>query len=202
MVSRSGNGQIYAFKPEAPEDQLTMLEPQPAQEHPEMSAFIPASVWNMRDFPLTRPWQYVAPDLSTVITAGDDFVHGQLQWGTKMADVLRSFGLVHAVPGHPFYVTAEGQERTYKGSVDSSGSITGLQLFAEEGGEGLAQDQSGNVYLAAGQVLVYSPDGKLVDRIDMPERPIDLIFGGADRRTLYILTHHSLYAVRTAIGGL
>jgi len=82
-------------------------------------------------------------------------------------------------------VTAEGQERTYKGSVDSSGSITGLQLFAEEGGEGLAQDQSGNVYLAAGQVLVYSPDGKLVDRIDMPERPIDLIFGGADRRTLY-----------------
>jgi sugar lactone lactonase YvrE len=202
VVSRSGNGQIYAFKPEAPEDQLTMLEPQPAQEHPEMSAFIPASVWNMRDFPLTRPWQYVAPDLSTVITAGDDFVHGQLQWGTKMADVLRSFGLVHAVPGHPFYVTAEGQERTYKGSVDSSGSITGLQLFAEEGGEGLAQDQSGNVYLAAGQVLVYSPDGKLVDRIDMPERPIDLIFGGADRRTLYILTHHSLYAVRTAIGGL
>jgi len=125
-----------------------------------------------------------------------------LQWGTKMADVLRSFGLVHAVPGHPFYVTAEGQQRTYKAMVDSSGSITGLQLFAEEGGEGLAQDQSGNVYLAAGQVLVYNADGKQVDRIDVPERPIDLIFGGTDHRTLYILTHHSLYAVRTVISGL
>jgi sugar lactone lactonase YvrE len=119
-----------------------------------------------------------------------------------MADVLRSFGLVHAVPGHPFHVTAEGQERTYKATVDSSGSITGLQLFAEEGGEGLAQDQNGNVYLAAGQVLVYNASGKQVDRIDVPERPIDLIFGGADHRTLYILTHHSLYAVRTITGGL
>jgi sugar lactone lactonase YvrE len=202
VVSRSGNGKIYSFKPDAPADQFTMLEPQAAQEQPKATMYIPASVWNMRDFPLKRPWQFISPDHSTVISAGDDFVRGQLQWGTKMADVLRGFGLVNAVPNHPFYVTAEGQQRTYKGNVDSSGSITDLQLFSEEGGEGLAQDQGGNVYLAAGQVLVYSPDGKLVDRIDVPERPIDLIFGGADRRTLYILTHHSLYAVRTVIGGL
>jgi len=202
VVSRSGNGKIYSFNPNAPEDQLTMLDPQPSQEHPQMSAFIPASVWNMRDFPLKRPWQFIAPDNTTVITTGDDFVRGQLQWGTKMADVLRSFGLVHAVPGHPFYATAEGQEKTYKGTVDSSGSITNLELFADEGGEGLAQDHSGNVYLAAGQVLVYSPDGKQLETIDVPERPIDLIFGGADLRTLYILTHHSLYAVRMVIGGL
>jgi sugar lactone lactonase YvrE len=202
VVSRSGNGKIYSFKPDAPRDQLTLLEPQATQEHTKMDKYIPASVWNMRDFPLKRSWQYISPDQSTVITAGDDFVHGQLQWGTKMADVLRSFGLVHAVPGHPFYVTAEGQQRTYKAMVDSSGSITGLQLFAEEGGEGLAQDQSGNVYLAAGQVQVYNAEGKQVDRIDVPERPIDLIFGGADHRTLYILTHHSLYAVRTITGGL
>ena len=46
------------------------------------------------------------------------------------------------------------------------------------------------------------PEGKLVEKIDVPERPIDLIFGGADRRTLYILTQHSLYAVRTLVGGL
>jgi len=115
---------------------------------------------------------------------------------------LRGFGLVNAQPGHPFYVTAEDEQRTYKGTVTSSGSIADLHLFTEEGGESLAQDQRVNVYLAAGQVLVYTPDGKQVDRIDVPERPIDLIFGGPDRRTLYILTHHSLYSVRTRIGGL
>jgi sugar lactone lactonase YvrE len=202
VVSRSGNGKIYSFRPDAPEDQITMLEPQTAQEHPEMSALIPASVWNTRDFTQKRLWQFISPDHSVMITAGDDFVRGQLQWGTKMADVLRGFGLVNAVTGHPFYVTAEDEQRTYKGTVTSSGSIADLHLFAEEGGEGLAQDQRGNLYLAAGQVLAYSPDGKQLEKINVPERPIDLIFGGPDRRTLYILTHHSLYSVRTRIGGL
>jgi sugar lactone lactonase YvrE len=129
-------------------------------------------------------------------------VKGYMPWGTKMADVLRGLGLQKEVPGHPFYVTEEGEQKTYKGKINLSGSIEDLQIFAEEGGESLAQDAHGNVYLAAGQLLVYTPDGKLAERIEMPERPIDLIFGGAGRRTLYILTHHSLYAVRTLIGGL
>ena len=119
-----------------------------------------------------------------------------------MADVLRGLGLQKEVPGHPFYVTEEGEQKTYKGKINLSGSIEDLQIFAEEGGESLAQDAHGNVYLAAGQLLVYTPNGKLAERIEVPERPIDLIFGGAGRRTLYILTHHSLYAVRTLIGGL
>jgi sugar lactone lactonase YvrE len=29
----------------------------------------------------------------------------------------------------------------------------------------------------------------------VPERPLQLVIGGADKRTLFILTHHSLYAV-------
>jgi sugar lactone lactonase YvrE len=41
-----------------------------------------------------------------------------------------------------------------------------------------------------------------LERIDVPERPIDLVFGGADRRTLYILTHGSLYAIQTQTPGL
>jgi sugar lactone lactonase YvrE len=77
-----------------------------------------------------------------------------------------------------------------------------LKLFAEEGGDSLAQDVDGNVYLAAGQVLVYNQEGKQIEKIDIPERPIDLIFGGPDRRTLYILTHSSLYSVRTRVPGL
>jgi len=77
-----------------------------------------------------------------------------------------------------------------------------LKLFAEAGGESTAQDEHGNVYVAAGQILVYSPDGKLEGKIDVPERPIDLVFGGTERRTLYILTHHSLFALRMQVAGL
>ncbi len=77
-----------------------------------------------------------------------------------------------------------------------------MQLFADAGGESVTQDQAGNVYLAAGQVQVFSPDGKLISRIDVPERPIDLVFGGPDHRTLFILTHASLYSVETKSAGL
>ena len=38
---------------------------------------------------------------------------------------------------------------------------------------------------------------KQIGRIDVPERPLQLLFGGADGRTLFILTHHALYAVKT-----
>ena len=125
-----------------------------------------------------------------------------MEWGTKMADLLRTFGLEPAVPGKAFYVTTENDEETFEGRVTAAGSITDLKLFTETGGESVAQDEGGRVYLTAGQILVYLPNGKLEMRIDVPERPIDLVFGGADRRTLYVLTHHSLYAVRTEAAGL
>jgi len=202
VVTRSGIGKVYTFRPDAPGEQIVLLEQQPAQDRPGMTGFCSSGVYVLREFSQKRPWQFLSPDGSAFISTGDDFINGYMPWGTKMADVLRSFGLQKAVPGDPFYVTEEAEERTYKGRVTADGTIADLQLFAEKGGESLAQDAHGNVYLAAGQLLVYSPDGKLTGRIDVPERPLDLLFGGADRRTLYILTHHSLYAVRTLVGSL
>jgi sugar lactone lactonase YvrE len=52
------------------------------------------------------------------------------------------------------------------------------------------------VYVANGQIFVYNPAGKLIGQIDVPERPIDIIFGCAGRRTLFILAHHALFAVK------
>jgi sugar lactone lactonase YvrE len=51
------------------------------------------------------------------------------------------------------------------------------------------------VFVANGQIFQYEPDGRLAGRIDVPERPLQLIFGGEDNKTLFVLTHHSLYAV-------
>jgi sugar lactone lactonase YvrE len=50
--------------------------------------------------------------------------------------------------------------------------------------------------VANGQIFVYSPTGKLIAQIDVPERPLQLIFGGADRKTLFILAHHVLFAAK------
>jgi sugar lactone lactonase YvrE len=40
----------------------------------------------------------------------------------------------------------------------------------------------------------------VIGEIDVPERPIQILFGGPDRRTLFILGHHTLYAVATRAG--
>lgn len=51
------------------------------------------------------------------------------------------------------------------------------------------------MFVANGQVFQYASDGKLIARIGVPERRLQLIFGGEGGQTLFVLTHHSLYAV-------
>jgi sugar lactone lactonase YvrE len=58
----------------------------------------------------------------------------------------------------------------------------------------VAVDRRGNVYVANGQIFVYDSAGRAVSRIDVPERPLQLVFGGLAGRTLFILAHHALYA--------
>ena len=107
-----------------------------------------------------------------------------MSWGVKSSPQIRSFGLAPAVPGQTFYVTDEAELTTWAADVNPDGSLNNFRLFAEQGGEGVAVDSRGNVYIAAGQIYVYNPAGKLIDTIEVPERPLQLVFGGADRRTL------------------
>jgi sugar lactone lactonase YvrE len=55
-------------------------------------------------------------------------------------------------------------------------------------------DGKGNIYVANGEIFVYNPQGKQVAEIDVPERPLDLVFGGEDHSTLFILAHHAIFA--------
>jgi sugar lactone lactonase YvrE len=71
----------------------------------------------------------------------------------------------------------------------------------QQGGEGVAVDAQGNVYLAAGHIYVYDPAGKLIDTIETPERPTQIVFGGKDGKTLFIAARTSLYSVRTKVAG-
>lgn len=201
VVSYDGNGTVYSFRPDALDQEVTLLKPQKAAPRAGMTPVLPENYWrNENDFAkavaVAKPYQYVSPDGSTFIPAGEDFVTGALYYGTKMADVLRAFGLGRAEPGKLFYVSDESYQKTYAAEVGPDGTLKNLKLFAETGGESVTQDESGNVYIAAGQVYVYNPAGELIDTIKIPERPIDLAFGGKDGRTLFILARTSLYSVQ------
>ncbi|HEU4636741.1 MAG TPA: glycosyl hydrolase family 28-related protein, partial [Edaphobacter sp.] len=201
VVSYDGDGTVYSFRPDALNDEITLLRPEKAAARESATPVLPENYWrNENDFvkavPVAKPYQYVSPDGSTFIPAGEDFVTGALYYGTKMADVLRAFGLGRAEPGKLFYVSDESYQKTYAGEVGADGTLKNLKLFAENGGESVTQDTNGNVYIAAGQVYVYSPSGELIDTIKVPERPIDLVFGGKDGKTLFILARTSLYSVQ------
>jgi sugar lactone lactonase YvrE len=116
--------------------------------------------------------------------------------GWRFSDNLDTYGFLTAVPGQRVYVSSESEDITYEAKVNSDSSLSDLKAFAQRGGESVAVDGNGNVYVANGEIFVYSPAGKLIAQIDVPERPLQLIFGGADRKTLFILAHHVLFAAK------
>ncbi|MBZ5582458.1 MAG: SMP-30/gluconolactonase/LRE family protein, partial [Acidobacteriia bacterium] len=201
VVSYAGNGTVYAFKPGSPEGQIEFLKPLDAAPRPGLTAVRAAGEWRLAKDPATgepaaKPYHYVSPDGTTFIAAGRDFTTGAMSWGVKMADLVRSFGLAAAAPGKPFYLTSEADVMTWKGMLGPDGNFTECKPFVQQGGEGVAVDAAGNVWLAAGQIYVYSPSGKLLDTVEVPERPLQLAFGGKDRKTLFIAARTSLYSVR------
>jgi len=206
VVSYAGAGTVYALKPGSPIDRMEIIKPVEAAPRPAMSAVRPVGDWRMsRDqstgMPAERSFHYVSPDGTTYISAGRDFTTGASSWGVKSADLLRGFGLAAARPGTPFYVTSESEVMTWRGTIGADGNFTDFTTFVQQGGEGLAVDAAGNVYLAAGQIYVYTAAGRLLDTIDVPERPTQIAFGGKDRRTLFIAARSSLYSVRTRVPG-
>ena len=121
--------------------------------------------------------------------------------GWRWSNNLDTYGFITAPPGHQVYVVSGAENRTYRATVQADGTLGDLEPFAERGGESVAADTAGNVYVANGQIFVYDRDGTAIGRIDVPERPLQVLFGGSDRRTLFILTHHTLYAVKMRVPG-
>jgi sugar lactone lactonase YvrE len=206
VVSYAGQGTVYSFNPGTEFDQITLLKPEPGVPRPGMTPILPVDYWrNENDFPATglkkKPYQYVSLDRSVFIPAGEDFVSGALYYGSKIHDVLLAFGLAPAPTGRRFYITDENQENTYSATVGDDGNLSDFKLFAGIGGESVAEDVEGNVYIAAGQIYVYNPSGERIGTIEVPERPSQILFGGADRKTLFIAARSSLYAVQVRNAG-
>jgi len=70
------------------------------------------------------------------------------------------------------------------------------------GPDGMKVDTEGNIYSAGpGGVWIFSPEGKPLATIVMPERVGNVAWGGPDRKTLYICASTSIYRVHLKIAG-
>jgi hypothetical protein len=208
VVSRTG--QVCTFRPGLRGEEIQVIEPVAAGLRPGLVPVLPANRWrDAHDFitvtTQAEPFQYLSPDGTTVLPAPAAFKDlgrpGRPWWQSGTVDLIRAYQLVRADPGRPFYVADEFGQKTWRFTVKPDGSLSDPQLFAEEGEAGLAADSQGNVYVAAGQIFVYDSTGRPIDCLDVPERPNALVFGGRDRRTLFVAARSSLYAVRLKFAG-
>ncbi|MFL0415189.1 glycosyl hydrolase family 28-related protein [uncultured Sphingomonas sp.] len=216
VLSAAGrDGTVYSVDPKAPDDIRTIPATGP---RPGSAIALPVNVWANGEFadridqttyeypPLSHFFTskmgeakreaYVSPDGSTAIPAFRVWNQGpDDHQGWRWSDTLDSYGLVTARPGERVYLTNASENLTYSGKVAASGALTDLRVVAPRGGESVARDPAGNLYVANGQVWVYDKNGREVRRIDVPERPLQLLIGGPGGRTLFILAHHALYSV-------
>jgi len=190
VVTRTGT--VLSLDPEGGPEDLRIVRAEPAVERPGAVAVLPGHRWrdghDVLAVSQARPEQhFVSPDGSIFIP--------------KSEDLVRAFSLRPAVVGETFYLADEFGQKTWAFDVGADGSLSDARLFAEEGELDVAVDALGNVYVAAGQIFVYDPEGEPIDVIEVPERPACLVFGGADGRTLFITARSSLYRVQMRFPG-
>ena len=70
--------------------------------------------------------------------------------------------------------------------------------------DGLEVDSAGNVWASGpGGIRIISPDGKVLGQIKTPDRAqANMIWGGADLKTLFIMAAGNVYKMRTEVAGL
>ncbi|WP_242148781.1 glycosyl hydrolase family 28-related protein [Sphingomonas sp. BAUL-RG-20F-R05-02] len=216
LSSAGRDGTVYSIDPKQPA-QVHVIAPTDTTPHASATTLLPGNVWangefddridpktyvypTLADFFTTKMGeakarQYVSPDGSLVLPAFRVWNQGpDDQQGWRWSDPLDAYGLVGAATGSRVVLANSSEDRTYSGLVGADGALSDLKIIAPRGGESAVQGPDGRLYVADGQVFVYGADGKELRRIDTPERPLQLVLGGRDGRTLFILTHHALYA--------
>jgi hypothetical protein len=219
LSSLGPEASVYSIRRGTQDGSLDLIAPTPVKARPGATVLLPGNLWVngefkdqydpatdhfttlaemfARDIGTPKAREYVSPDGSIVLPAFRVFQQGpDTHLGWRFSDTLDTYGFVAAKVGERVYLSNGSEDKTYSGLVGAGGTVTDLKPFADRGGESVATDAAGNVYIANGQVFVFDPAGRALGRIDVPERPLQLIFGGPGRRTLFILTHHALYAVR------
>jgi gluconolactonase len=120
-------------------------------------------------------------------------------------DVEAPNGVLGTADGSTLYVADHGpntgSEMTFIYDIQSDGSLANRRVAAPQGSDGMTLDEHGNLYLTSDGIEVYSPDGEQLVAIATPERPTNLVFGGTDRKTLFITARTGFYSLRMTVRG-
>ena len=118
-------------------------------------------------------------------------------------------GLAFSPDERVLYVDDSARHHIRAFTVRSDGGIAEGRVFAElrdaEPGvpDGMKVDAEGNVYCTgAGGIWVFTPAGRKLGRIVLPELPANLAWAGDDWRTMFATARTSVYRWRSAVPGI
>ena len=104
-----------------------------------------------------------------------------------------------------YVADSEGPRHIRVFDVAKDGSLSGGKVFAKidvGSPDGMRCDRAGRLFSSAGDgVHVFAPDGTLLGKILVPERPSNLCFGGEKGTTLFITARTSIYAIEVRTAG-
>lgn len=127
-----------------------------------------------------------------------------------VTDMIRPNGLAFSPDEKKLYITdsQEGNIRVF--DVKADGTLENKRVFADMKvpgkdplADGMKVDSQGNVYSTGPEgIWIFSPPGKLLGKIFLPENPTNIAWGDRDYKTLYITTYNSVYRIRLKIAGI
>ncbi len=117
-------------------------------------------------------------------------------------DYKQPNGIIGTPDGKTLYVADINDRKIWRYEIQPDGMLTGKTFFAPNGSDGMTIDNRGNIYLTMGKVWVYSPDGKLIQEIEVPESPSNVCFGGKERDILFITARSSVYTLKMNVRGV
>jgi gluconolactonase len=123
---------------------------------------------------------------------------------TLIAKMTRPNGVALTPEGKTLYVDDTTDRKVLAFDLDAQGNASHERVFLsglDGAPDGLRVAANGNVYIATGPVVVYSPEGKLLRAIHLPELAANLEFGGPDLKTLFITARTSVYRVAVDDAG-
>lgn len=116
----------------------------------------------------------------------------------------RPNGIALSPNGRILYVSNADERAIYAYDVDGQGRASGERVLIKDidgPPAGLRADEKGNLYVTCSHLVIYSPQGKLIKTIEMPETPSNCAFGDADLQGLYITARTSVYHIRLNVKG-
>ena len=127
---------------------------------------------------------------------------GELEVAAKWK--TRPNGIALSPNGRILYVSDSDSRLVRAYDLDRAGAASNERVALEKipgVPNGLRTDEKGNLYVAAKNVYVYSPQARLLGTIEISEASSNLAFGDADLETLFITARSSVYRVRIGVKG-